>query len=341
MRGVVVERPGVLALKDVPKPEMGENDIIIKVRTASICNSTDHHILEGTFKGQHHDFYPQILGHEVCGDVVATGPHVKGVERGERVVFYTGNGAFCEYTKVNADWPWARIAEQVSDEEAPLCEMCYGALIQSVYPSGMKDGENVLIIGQGPMGLTTLQCVKAMANVTVGVVDLTDFRLAKAKEVGADFVYNRSQHSSAEIAKQISEDMGEIDLVHLCTAVDQSKAQDVYDFAVQILKPYGRLTGMNVEVKGLTHSVDVLSLFQKNILLARSLVLDAYPQEKAAREAKQREVFQMGADWVRDGKVNMKTLITHRITLDEIEKGLHLCHDKPEETIKVVVKVSD
>jgi threonine dehydrogenase-like Zn-dependent dehydrogenase len=338
MKAAVIERPGRLVIKDIPRPICSDNDIVIKVRSASICNSTDHHIYEGTFTG-YHDYYPQIFGHEVCGDVVETGKDVKGVKTGERLVFYTGDGAFCEYTKVNANWPWARVPQEVSDEEAPMIEMFYGALIQSVFPAPMKDGEKVLIIGQGPMGLTTLESVKALNRVTVGAIDMFDFRLEKSKELGADFVYNRAKFSSEEIANQIKTDMGKVDLVHVCTSVDMSKEQDLYEFAVKILSEFGRLTGLNVEVKGLQHSVRVFPLFRKNILMARSLDIEAYPLVQPEMGIKQRQVFQLGADWAKEGKVNLKTLITHRIKLEEAEKGLHFCHDEMDKTIKVIMKM--
>jgi threonine dehydrogenase-like Zn-dependent dehydrogenase len=338
MKAAVVERPGKLVVKDIPLPICGENEIMIKARTASICNSTDHHIYEGTFTG-YHDYYPQILGHEVCGDVVEIGNKVKDVNIGERVVFYTGDGAFCEYTKVNADWPWARVPEDVSDEVAPTIEMFYGALIQSVFPAHMKDGEKVIVIGQGPMGLTTLQSIRAMNKVVTGVIDLYDFRLSKAKELGANFTYNRSTMSSQEILEQIRTDMGDVDLVHVCTSVDLSKEQDLFDLAVKIPRIFGRITGLNVEVKGLQHSVRVFPLFRKNILMARSLDIEAYPLDQPEMGIQQRNVFQMGADWLHEGKVDLKSLITHRISIDQIEEGLHLCHDELNKTIKVVVNI--
>lgn len=337
MKAAVVERPGILVVRDVPEPEVGENDILVKVRTASICNAGDNHIFAGTYQG-YHDHYPQILGHEVHGEVAAYGAKVEGVEMGERLVAYTPHGAFCEYTTQRAS-RWARIPDELSDEESPLCEMFDGSLISTVYPAGLKDGENVVIVGQGPMGLTTSQCVKAMADVTLGVVELIDSRLAKSKEIGADFLYSGSRHTSAEIAEQIDRDMGAIDIVILCSAVDQSQAQDLFDFAVQILKRDGRLTGLGVGVKGLTHYVNVLSLFSKNILLRRSL-FDVYPEEPEARAAKRHEVFEMGVDWVRRGKVNMKTLITHVIPLEDIAHGLWLCRERPDETTKVVVSIA-
>lgn len=337
MKAAIVERPGMLVIKDVPEPEVGEDDILVKVRTASICNATDNDIFWGTFEG-FHDFYPQILGHEVHGEVVDCGSQVKGLQKGERVVFYTQHGAFCEYTKVDASRPlWARIPPELTDAESSLCEMFHGSLLGTVYPSGLKNGEKVVVVGQGPMGLVTSQCVKALADVTLGVVDLFDLRLAKAREIGADFVYDRSQYSSAEIADQIGKDLGPVDLVILCTSVDLSG--DVFDFAVRVLKRNGRLTGLNVDVKGVPHYVNVMALFHKNILLRRSLMPDAYPEDPEARASKQLEVFQMGVDWVRDGKVNLKTLVTHELPLREVESGLRLCRDRPEETIKVVIHI--
>jgi threonine dehydrogenase-like Zn-dependent dehydrogenase len=338
MKAAVVVRPGKLEIKDVPLPVLGDNDILIKVHTASICNATDVHIYEGTFES-HHDFYPQILGHEVCGPVIAKGSKVTEVKLGERLVFYTMNGAFCEYTKVDASWAWARLPENIPDRVAPLCEMFHGALIQSVYPAPMKPGEKILVIGVGPMGLVTLQSIKSIAEVTVGAIDFVDFRLEKAKTLGADFIFNRSSYKSQSLIKKIHDEMGEIDLVHVCTSVDLSMEQDLYEFAIQVLKPFGRLTGLNVEVKGLTHNIRVFPLFRKNILLSRSLNLNAYPDDYKERGAGYRKVIQMGVDWVSQGKVNLDRLITHQISLEEIETGLSLCRNHPEKTIKVVIKI--
>jgi len=116
-----------------------------------------------------------------------------------------------------------------------------------------------------------------------------------------------------------------------------SKEQDLFDFAVKVCSDFGRITGLNVEVKGLQHSVQVFPLFRKNILMARSLDLDAYPLVQPEMGIKQREVFQMGADWMRSGKVNLRSLITHRITMEEAIKGIHLCHNEMDKTIKVVM----
>ena len=69
MLAAVVTRPGELVIEQVERPKPGPGQFLIKVLASSICNATDNHILEGIFDGNH-DRYPQVLGHEVCGEVV-------------------------------------------------------------------------------------------------------------------------------------------------------------------------------------------------------------------------------------------------------------------------------
>lgn len=338
MRAVVVERPGAVTVKEVPEPAVGNNDIVLRTSSASICNATDNHILLGEFAG-YHDHYPQILGHEVCGEVVEVGPRVDNVAIGERLVTYTPNGAFCEYTTVPADWAWARVPEAVPDDVAPTGEMFHGALIGTVYPAGLEDGERAVVIGAGPMGLVTIQAMKATASIAVGVVERVGFRCAMAKRLGADFAYDNSQMTRADVVAAVTRDMGgPVDLVCVCTAVDQSPEQDLFDLAVDLVRPEGRVTGLNVEVKGLDHSVHILDLFKKRVLLSRSLHPDVYGP---LGQRSEHDVFQMGLEWVASGAVNLEALITHRVGLDDIEEGLRLCREALDETVKVVVDVRD
>src|SRR3990172_3921008 len=116
MRAAVVERPGVLSIKELADPTIGDNDLLVKVGTASICNATDNHIFDGTVRG-FHDFYPQILGHEVHGEVVASGAAVTNPPLGRRIAFYTPRGGFCEYTTIDTGTlAWADVSA-LSNEE--------------------------------------------------------------------------------------------------------------------------------------------------------------------------------------------------------------------------------
>jgi threonine dehydrogenase-like Zn-dependent dehydrogenase len=175
-----------------------------------------------------------------------------------------------------------------------------------------------------------------MAACTLGVVDYQAFRLEKAHALGADKTYNRSQLSSNQIERKIKEEIGPVDMAIVCTDTRMADDEDVYDFAIRLLRPRGRMTGLTVGVKGGGHRVDVGRLFEKHINLRRRLI-EIYSTDPAEKLAKEREIFQIGTDWVAQGKIDMKALITHRVALEEIEHGLRLCRDKPGETIKVSV----
>lgn len=328
-----------MTIKDVPEPAVGDNDIVMRVRNASICNATDNHIVSGEFAG-YHDHYPQILGHEVCGEVVAIGPDVDGVTIGERLVTYTPNGAFCEYTTVPADWVWARVPDSIPDDVAPACEMFHGSLIGTVYTAGLQPGERVAVFGAGPMGLVTLQALKALTDVTVGVVERIAFRVDRASQLGADFTYDNSQLTRHEVVARMIDDLGgSPDLVCVCTATDESPEQDLFDVAVDVVRPEGRITGLSVDVKGLAHRVGILELFHKRVQLARALHTDVYGSDSG--QASEHDVFQMGVDWVAGGSVDMGGLITHRLGMREVTEGLRLCRDAMDQTIKVVLDPAD
>jgi len=340
LKAVFVEEPGVLKVKEVPKPEMGKDDILLKMRTASICNASDVRVLEGTRDPPHK--YPHLLGHEAHGEVVAFGSNVKGYKIGERLVCVHGDGAFCEYitTKYGIHLP-----KEIPDEEGSLCEMFHGSLVETVHTAGIKEGEKVLVIGQGPMGLTAAQCARVYgAGVLIGI-DTYSFRCEKAKELGADYVYNRSEMSSDDIVADIKNKVGSVDLVLMCIDVDVTQAKDAYKLAIDVLREGGRITGLSTYRKGNESIID-WRLFQKHIQFARFLNPNVYPYDITTREGYSAswdamcKVWQNGVYWVRDGKVNMKKLITHHVSLDDVYQGLMLCKYKPNETIKVVVDIS-
>jgi len=332
MKAVIVEKPGELVVKDIPKPEPSENDILLKVRTASICNATDVRILEGKASG-YLDHYPQILGHEVNGEVISHGSKVTGVRIGERIACYKMFGGFCEYVTIDAREPFAKVPDEISDEEAPLCEMFHGSLICTIFPAYIKTWEKVLIIGQGPMGLVTSQCVKALKAASIAAVDLYENRLEKAKEFGVGHIYNRSKMTAEQIADRIKEEIGPIDLSIMCIDVDKSPKRDAGYLATSVLRHGGRLTGLSVEAKEEGPQIDIQTIFQKNLVVARELQ-NIYDSSASISQA-----WQQGVNWVREGIVNLKALISAHVSLEDVHRGLMLCKNKPDETIKVVVHI--
>lgn len=326
MYAAVVEQPGQLAVKQIPKPTPGKGEFLIQVLASSICNATDNHIVEGIFDG-YHDHYPQTLGHEVCGRVVELGEGVTDVRLGERVALYTPNGAFAEYVLVNVNSCFARVPDNLSDEVASICEMFDGAYRSTIACAELKPGERVLIIGAGPMGLTAIGAAAA-CKAQVCVVDFYQNRLDKALEMGATHVYNHSELSADEIIAAVRKDVGEIDMACMCIALDRSKDLDAFYMPVELLRYGGRMTGLNVEVKleHHNHRMNPFHLNRKNVKYRHMLERDGTNQD-----------FQRGYDLVAQGKIPMEKLITHRVTLDELPYALDMCHNHLDQCIKFIV----
>jgi len=327
MKAVVVEEPGVVVVKDVPDPIAGHEEVLARVVTASICNMTDAHVADGTFEG-YLDYYPQILGHEVHAQIVNAGQLVRSLKTGDRVVLYCGSGGLCEYIKFNPEthWGnWARVPSSIPDREVSLCEMLHGAYLGMVYPAEVRNTEDVLLVGQGPMGLTAAQCA-ALTAKSVATVDIHGNRVAKSLEVGSDYAYDGSEMSSDEVLSAIQQATGGVDVVFMCIDVDKSTENDAWRLGVSALRPGGRIASLFVSVKG-EPSPAAGSLWRDDVaLLARSK-----PDFDAGA------VFQQGVDFVAAGRINMGALITHEVGFDEVEDALDLCRRRPDQVIKVVV----
>lgn len=327
MLAAVVEKPGQLVVKEIERPKPGPQQFIIKTLASSICNATDNHILEGIFDG-YHDHYPQILGHEVCGEVVEVGSEVTDVKIGERIAMYTPYGAFAEYVPVDRwGYGFARVPDGVSNEVASICEMFDGSFRSTIACASIQPGEKVLIIGCGPMGLTATACAK-MYGAEVTCVDLYQNRLDKAMEMGASHVFNRSEMSAQEIVDAIRMDVGEMDTAFMCIALDRSEENDAFYIPIEVLKENGRMSGLNVEVKleNHNHRMNPFHMNRKNILYHHNLTRPGRLED-----------FQFGYDCVAAGRIPMEKLITHKVTLDQIPYALDMCHNHLDECIKFIV----
>ena len=327
MLAAVVEKPGQLVVKEVDKPKPGPQQFLIKTLASSICNATDNHIVEGIFDG-YHDHYPQILGHEVCGEVVELGSEVTDVKIGERIAMYTPYGAFAEYVPVDRwGYGFARVPDGVSNEVASICEMFDGSFRSTIACASIQPGEKVLVIGCGPMGLTATACAK-MYGAEITCVDLYQNRLDKALEMGASHVFNRSKMSAQEIIDAIGTEVGEMDTAFMCIALDRSEENDAFYIPIEVLKENGRMSGLNVEVKleKHNHRMNPFNMNRKNILYHHNLSRPGRLED-----------FQFGYDCVAQGRIPMEKLITHKVTLDQLPYALDMCHNHLDQCIKFIV----
>lgn len=214
MKAVMKAEPAPgLVLRIVADPVPGASDVILAVKTTSLCG-TDAHIYRWDQWSQQRIHPPRILGHEMYGEVVAIGQAVRGVRVGDRIAAEshvtcgqcfqcrTGNAHVCKnYTILGVDRDgsfaqFVRIPEQVcwktSDEIPPEFACLQEPLGNSVHAVLTEDvsGHTVLVSGCGPTGLFAVAVARTAGASTIIATDVSDYRLDLARRVGADLAFN-------------------------------------------------------------------------------------------------------------------------------------------------------
>lgn len=215
MQAVVYHAPGDLRIESVPRPRTGPHDVLLRVDRVGICGS-DLHVYR---TGQFGTGPGMIMGHEFSGTAVEVGSEVSEVSVGGRYTGFTialcgtcywcrsGNGRLCpelfggysgygkpggmaEYVRIESAVLGSNlipVPDGVSDEAAALAEPL-GTATYAIHRARPKDGDTVMVLGAGPVGLLLLQALKATADVQVIVTEVSESRARIASELGADHV---------------------------------------------------------------------------------------------------------------------------------------------------------
>lgn len=205
-----------LEMTDMPEPEIGPDDVLVRVRACGICGS-DVHGLDGSTGRR---IPPLVMGHEAAGEVDRCGANVHDLKPGDRVTFdsmvscgrcgfcasgdanlcdnrqvlgvspgeYRRHGAFAEYVSVPRRIVY-RLPDNIPFEHAALIEaVSVGVHAVSITP--VRLGDTAVVVGSGMIGLLTMQAVRAAGCGRVIAVDVDDAKLGFAKRVGASDVLN-------------------------------------------------------------------------------------------------------------------------------------------------------
>lgn len=272
MRGLVkeVNGPGGFVYHtDLPVPEIGDDEVLIKVRCTAFCG-TDMHILEWDEWSRRRVRAPFIPGHETAGDIVAVGKNVTGRKVGDRVscethipcgecwfcqngmphicknvkLFgVTQDGAFAEYTKIRADCTFL-LDDAISYEAACMFEPM-GAGVHGVEAAEVE-GKTVLVSGCGPIGLTAVSACKVFGAVKVIACDLFDEKLAVAREMGADVTINSGKCDLVAEVLKLTDGVG------VDAAIDITGVGEAINNSLKSVRAAGRLVCVGLPSKAVT-----------------------------------------------------------------------------------------
>lgn len=217
--------PGIW-MTDVPEPELGHNDLLIKIRKTAICG-TDIHIYNWDEWSQNTIPVPMVVGHEYVGEVVGVGQEVRGFTIGDRVsgeghitcgfcrncragrthlcrntvgVGVNRAGAFAEYLVIPA-FNAFKLPDEVTDDLAAIFDP-FGNAVHTALSFDLV-GEDVLITGAGPIGIMAAAVARHVGARHVVITDVNEYRLDLARQMGVTRAVNVAEQSLTEVMTEL------------------------------------------------------------------------------------------------------------------------------------------
>lgn len=330
MKAAVFHGPRDVRFEEVEKPTLEEGELLLRVRACGICGSDLHTYRYGMFEevlGLEVET-GRILGHEFSGEVAEIRGDAGGLEVGDRVVTVS-RGANAEYVKVSPPETELLIPfdESVSFVEAATTEPL-GTSLHAVNLADPRDGEIHVIMGAGIIGLGVLQCIKARSSARAVVIDLSDKRLAKATELGADLTINASKTDIVLLmlgTGLLDLDFplaGNVDAVYDCAGVGKNfEGTSVLQQAISIVKEDGKVVIVAVFEK--PPEIEWNLVVRKNIRMIGSWAWSPEELVQASR-------------LIGSGEIDRKPLISHTFSLEEASEAYET-QLREAEAIKVVL----
>ncbi|MED5416031.1 MAG: zinc-binding dehydrogenase [Candidatus Latescibacterota bacterium] len=331
MKTISVIAPGQLEIIDTPRPEPGPYQALVRTELACLCNKTDSELVHGAFPGLE-DAFPFALGHESVGIVEQIGDKVRNFAVGGRVVsglvfdlgvegLQPGWGGFCEYVLANDHE--AMVADGVAEEAHGWIEvfeiqtpvdadidphdavlLCtWREVLGAFRDFHLQPGDDVLVFGGGPVGLSFVKLGRLFGLGWIGLVDRHPEKQEKARDFGADAVFAPGDETIAGITAT----HGPLDAV-----IDAVGKAELINVGLPLLKRGGSMCVYGF-MAGLQEFVVDNSLGDFNY----NLFVHQWPTRLYEKEA-QVDL----CNWVRQGKLSAREFISHRFSIDQIEVAL-------------------
>ena len=323
----VMTNPGEIIFREVPVPEVGDDQVLVKIMNIGICGS-DIHVYHGK-----HPFtkYPVTQGHEVSGEITELGKNVTGFQVGQKVTIepqvYCGQlkvmgfqttGTASEYFAVDAS-KVTPIPEEMSYEEGAMIEPLAVA-VHAVKQMGDVKGMNIAVLGAGPIGNLVAQSAKGMGAAKVMITDVSDLRLEKAKECGIDVCVNTKE-------KDFGEAMAE--------AFGPDKADVIYDCA-------GNNITMGQAIKyARKGSVIVLVAVFADMATIDLAVANDHELDIKSTMMYRHDDYVDAIDLVNAEKVHLRPLISKTFAFKDYLKAYQYIDANRETTMKVIINVQE
>jgi L-iditol 2-dehydrogenase len=325
-------------LQEMPKPEIGPSEILVKVVSSGICGSD-------VMEWYRIKRAPLVLGHEIAGDIIEVGKNVKKYKVGQRVFvshhvpcmncryclaghhstcdslrttnFYPGG--FAEYIrvpKINVELGTYVLPKELTYDDGAFIEPL-ACVVRGFRLAGFKHGQTVLVLGSGIAGLLNIKLAKAMGAEKIIATDISNYRLDAAKRFGADVVIDASK-DVPKVVKEANGGRG-ADLVIVCVGAAQPIQQ-----AFKTIDRGGTILMFAPPMPGVQVPVPFGDLWKDEITITTTY---------AGSPGDINEAIEL----LRTRKVIVSDMITHRFGLTDTGKGFELVA-KAGDSIKVIIE---
>ncbi|MBU3967012.1 MAG: alcohol dehydrogenase catalytic domain-containing protein [Euryarchaeota archaeon] len=323
MKTAVYYNNNDIRIEDRQKPEIKDGEILVKVRASGICG-TDLMEWYRIKKA------PRVLGHEIAGDIVESRSEKYSI--GQRVfvshhvpcneckyclsgnhtaceTLHKGNydpGGFSEFVRVpeiNVENGTYVLPDDVSYEEGSLIEPL-ACVVRAQRMIGVSEGQTVLVMGSGISGLLNIKLAK-LRKAKVIATDINEYRLKMAKECGADEVYDANAMLDVKA-----------DRIIMCTG-----AMPAFEAAFRYIDRKGIIMLFAIPNRNLP--IPVEDFWRNELSIVSSYGAAPVDLEEA-----------LGL--ISDGKIDVSDMITHRLKLEDIQKGFKIAGEA-KDSLKVVL----
>jgi len=346
MDAVVFPEPDEFELRDVPRPEPGPGEALVRVHSSTICGS-DLKILRGEYGATS---FPHVPGHEWSGEVVEVGEGVNRLAPGDRVaaephvgcgecprcmeglynlcehygdesfghahIGFTTDGGLAEYVAVNTRALHV-LPEGMTYDEGAFCESA-GVALHAIERAGVNGGDKVVVIGPGAIGHCAVAIARHEGADTVVLTGTREERLAPATHFGADHTVN--VHEDDDVVEHVTGLLGGgADLVIELAGTETASRQ-----AVEMARRGGSVVLAGATSAGRKLEVDLRSIVVGHLNIYGSV---ANPEW----------ICERGLAMIANGSIDVDPLLTHRFALSEFDEALTAFQDREGGAFRVML----
>lgn len=310
-------------MTEVDKPEVGPNDLLIRIKKSSICG-TDVHIYKWDDWAQKTIPVPMHVGHEYMGVVEAMGSEVRGFEIGDRVsgeghitcghcrncragrrhlcrntlgVGVNRPGSFAEYLVIPA-FNAFKLPANIPDEIASILDP-FGNAVHTALSFDLV-GEDVLVTGAGPIGIMAAAVAKHVGARNVVITDVNDYRLDLARKFGVTRAVNVAKENLQDIMHELDMHEG------FDVGLEMSGSGPAFNQMLTHMNHGGKVALLGIPGSGVT-------IDWNNVIFKGLIIKGIYGREMFETWYKMVAILQSGLD--------LTPILTHRFSIDDYEKG--------------------